>query len=89
VVSSVIFDDGAFPGPPHPRPLSPKGARGELILPVTHLLERGELVCCPRPFGGEGGPHPAFSSAGAGRVRGSGFLSFHTADTTPVRIGSR
>ncbi len=51
MVSSVIFDDGAFPGPPHPRPLSPKAARGELILPVTHLLERGELVCCPRPFG--------------------------------------
>ena len=25
---------------------------------------------CPLPFGGEGGPPPAFSSAGAGRVRG-------------------
>jgi hypothetical protein len=25
----------------------------------------------PRPFGGEGGPQPALSPAGAGRVRGS------------------
>jgi hypothetical protein len=25
---------------------------------------------CPLPLGGEGGPPPAFSSAGAGRVRG-------------------
>jgi hypothetical protein len=30
-----------------------------------------EEIHCPRPLGGEGGPQPAFSSAGAGRVRGS------------------
>jgi hypothetical protein len=27
-------------------------------------------IFCPLPLGGEGGPPPAFSSAGAGRVRG-------------------
>ena len=30
-----------------------------------------EEIHCPRPLGGEGGLQPAFSSAGAGRVRGS------------------
>ena len=30
-----------------------------------------EEIHCPRPLGGEGDPQPAFSSAGAGRVRGS------------------
>ncbi len=29
-----------------------------------------DLTSTPRPLGGEGGPPPAFSSAGAGRVRG-------------------
>jgi hypothetical protein len=37
--------------------------------------EKTETVECerlsPRPFGGEGGPQPAISPAGAGRVRGS------------------
>ena len=45
--------------------LSPTGGQANLFpaeIEETH---------CPRPLGGEGGPQPAFSSAGAGRVRGS------------------
>jgi N-methylhydantoinase B len=44
VPSRVILDVGKPNEPPHPRPLSPKGARGEVIL-------------YPPPLGGEGGGH--------------------------------
>ncbi len=63
----------------------PPAARGDL--PITAKLSdkdpltpaplpqggegRVSLNLRPRPLGGEGGPHPAFSSAGAGQVRGS------------------
>ena len=57
------------------------GALGLLLLPPWLLLHRrihqnyvaGDncAVSSPLPLGGEGGPPPAFSSAGAGRVRGS------------------
>src|SRR5579862_7957646 len=36
--------------------------------------EKKLKIYSPRPLGGEGGPQPALSSAGAGRVRG--FLPF-------------
>ncbi len=44
VPSRVILDVGKRNEPPHPQPLSPKGARGEVIL-------------YPPPLGGEGGGH--------------------------------
>jgi ACS family hexuronate transporter-like MFS transporter len=57
------------------------GALGLLLLPPWLLLHRrihqnyvaGDncAVSSPLPLGGEGDPPPAFSSAGAGRVRGS------------------
>ena len=37
----------------------------------TCFQRRSIEIYVPRPFGGEGGLQPAFSSAGAGRVRGS------------------
>jgi hypothetical protein len=37
----------------------------------TCFARRWNRIYFPRPFGGEGGPQPAFSSAGTGRVRGS------------------
>jgi len=47
VVSRIRFDNGMWQGPPHPRaPRSPR-----------HRGEDG--FYCPRPFGGEGGAHPA------------------------------
>jgi len=52
------------PGPrrlmkaPSQSTLSPEGERGK------------QKTRIPLPLGGEGGPQPAFSSAGAGRVRG-------------------
>ncbi len=65
------------PSPPRPAkrrapsalrsPLSPKGERAGVYTFSPPTLEN----LCPRPLGGEGGPPPAFSSAGAGRVRGS------------------
>ena len=57
-----------------PGPLGRRGDRGE------------DGFYCPRPFGGEGGAHPALSPAGAGRVRGSRLLSIITWDTTLARI---
>ena len=36
-----------------------------------YILGRSNKNLIPRPFGGEGGPPPALSPAGAGRVRGS------------------
>jgi ACS family hexuronate transporter-like MFS transporter len=57
------------------------GALGLLLLPPWLLLHRrihrvygaddNCAISRPLPLGGEGGPPPAFSSAGAGRVRGS------------------
>jgi N-methylhydantoinase B len=44
VPSRMILGGGKRNEPPHPRPLSPKGARGEVIL-------------YPPPLGGEGGGH--------------------------------
>ena len=38
---------------------------------VRQIRQVGESDCSPRPLGGEGGPQPPFSSAEAGRVRGS------------------
>ena len=40
-------------------------------LTLTRKCGAGFLNFCPRPLGGEGGPQPALSPAGAGRVRGS------------------
>ena len=46
---------------------------------------RNSLNSNPRPFGGEGGPQPALSSAGAGRVRG---LNRNDAEANPVQGGA-
>ena len=69
MVSRVIFYDGMLQEPPHPRPLSPKGARGELIL-------------LPSPPWGRGWLDEASSSAEVRRVRGSRLLSILRWDTT-------
>jgi hypothetical protein len=45
--------------------------RVEALVPETAALEPADKEGCPRPLGGEGGPQPAFSSAGADRVRES------------------
>ena len=39
--------------------------------PDEHASRRTMEIPSPRPLGGEGGPLPAFSPAGAGRVWGS------------------
>jgi len=49
--------------------LSPSGER-VWRLAIFSDVSRVRILC-PLPLGGEGGPPPAFSSAGAGRVRGS------------------
>ena len=41
-----------------------------LCFSMTSVLPHIILDNVPRPLGGEGGPQPAVSSAGAGRVRG-------------------
>jgi len=45
--------------------------RVEALAPENAALEPADEEGHPLPLGGEGGPQPAFSSAGAGRVRGS------------------
>src|SRR5208337_753983 len=55
--------------------LSPWVERGALFrfLLLSPPARRGGHCfdfCCPLPLGGEGGPRPALSPAGAGRVRG-------------------
>jgi hypothetical protein len=70
VVSRIRFDNGMLQGPLTRVPLGRRGDRGQ------------DGFYCPRPFGGEGGAHPALSPAGAGRVRGSRLLSILTWDTT-------
>jgi len=45
----------------------PAGGRGWSL----YISNSSYKNLCPRPLGGEGGPQPALSPAGAGRVRGS------------------
>ena len=86
MVSSVIFDDGAFPGPPQRgAPLPPKGARGEFI--VTHLLERGRVGLLPSPLWGRGWPASGVFISRCGP--GEGVLaSCHFIQRTPRQSAS-